>query len=54
MKIKATKGRTEIDEAQLINYLKATGHRVGLLFNPSTSSGRRFGTPSLEHLRRVV
>ncbi len=33
-------------EAQLINYLKGTGYRVGLLLN--------FGTPSLQHTRRVV
>ena len=46
LEIKATKSLTEIDEAQLINYLKGTGYKVGLLIN--------FGTPSLEHLRRVV
>jgi hypothetical protein len=34
------------DEAQLINYLKATGVRVGLLFN--------FGAMSLQHERRIV
>ena len=44
--LKATKGLTEIDEAQLINYLRATGYRVGLLLN--------FGTPSLQHKRRIV
>ncbi|MBC7227479.1 MAG: GxxExxY protein [Thermoflexales bacterium] len=44
--LKATKGLTEADEAQLLNYLKATGLRVGLLLN--------FGTPSLEHRRRVL
>ena len=42
---KASKGLTEIDEAQLLNYLKATKIRVGLLLN--------FGTQSLEHRRRI-
>jgi hypothetical protein len=37
---------TEGDEAQLLNYLKGTGYRVGLLLN--------FGAPSLEHKRRVL
>ena len=46
VEIKATKGLTEIDEAQLINYLKGAGYKVGLLIN--------FGTSSLEHIRRVV
>ncbi len=45
VELKATKGLTEIDEAQLLNYLKGTGYRVGLLLN--------FGTVSLEHKRRV-
>ncbi len=43
--IKATKGLTEIDEAQLMNYLKGTGIKVGLLLN--------FGETSLKHRRRV-
>ncbi|RIK76659.1 GxxExxY protein [candidate division KSB1 bacterium] len=43
---KATSGLTEVDEAQLLNYLKATKIRVGLLLN--------FGTPSLQHLRRIL
>lgn len=45
VELKATKGLTEIDEAQLLNYLKGTGFRVGLLLN--------FGVASLEHKRRV-
>lgn len=45
VELKATKGLTEIDEAQLLNYLKGTGFRVGLLLN--------FGAASLEHKRRV-
>ena len=32
-----------VEEAQIINYLKATGHEVGLLMN--------FGAPSLEYKR---
>ena len=40
---KAIKELTGIDEAQVINYLKATGIKVGLLIN--------FGAESLEHKR---
>jgi len=40
---KATKELTGIDEAQVINYLKTTGLKVGLLIN--------FGAESLEHKR---
>jgi GxxExxY protein len=43
--VKASSGLTNIDEAQLLNYLKATKTRVGLLIN--------FGTESLEHRRRI-
>ena len=42
---KAIKQLTGSDEAQVINYLKATGYRLGLLFN--------FGTGSLEYKRLV-
>lgn len=44
--IKATSGLTEIDEAQILNYLRATRLRVGLLIN--------FGLPKLEYRRRVL
>ncbi len=40
---KATKELAGIDEAQVINYLKATGHKIGLLIN--------FGAESLEYKR---
>ena len=46
VELKAIKALTESDEAQLFNYLKGTGYRVGLLLN--------FGAPSLEHRRRVL
>lgn len=46
VELKAQKSLTPIDEAQLINYLKATGLQVGLLFN--------FGAKSLEQARRVL
>jgi len=40
---KAIKELSGIDEAQVINYLKATGLKIGLLIN--------FGSESLEHKR---
>ncbi len=43
VEIKAVKKLTTIDEAQLINYLKATSKPVGLLLN--------FGAPKLEWKR---
>jgi len=42
---KAIKQITVQDEAQLINYLKTTGLRIGLLFN--------FGAEKFEMLRRI-
>lgn len=42
---KAIKKIGSTDEAQLINYLKTTGLRVGLLFN--------FGSERFEMLRRI-
>ncbi len=46
VELKATRGLAEVDEAQLLNYLKAAGMRVGLLF--------QLRHPSLEHRRRVL
>jgi hypothetical protein len=46
VEIKATSGLTEVEEAQLLNYLKATKMRVGLLLN--------FGKKSLEVKRRIL
>jgi GxxExxY protein len=45
VEIKAISSLTGLEEAQLINYLKATGMKVGLLIN--------FGSKSLEHKRLV-
>jgi len=45
VEIKAIGTLTGLEEAQLINYLKATGLNVGLLIN--------FGAKSLEHKRLV-
>ena len=45
VEIKAVSGLSGIEEAQLINYLKATGLKVGLLIN--------FGAKSLEYKRLV-
>ncbi|HJH26812.1 MAG TPA: GxxExxY protein [Methanophagales archaeon] len=46
IEIKATSGLTEVEEAQLLNYLKATKMRVGLLLN--------FGKKSMEVKRRIL
>ena len=46
VELKAIKALTAGDEAQLLNYLKGTGYRVGLLLN--------FGASSLEYKRRIV
>ncbi|MDD5367624.1 MAG: GxxExxY protein [Anaerolineaceae bacterium] len=46
VELKAIKTLTDADEAQLINYLKLTGIKVGLLIN--------FGSQSLQHIRRIV
>ena len=45
VELKATKALTAVDEAQLLNYLKVTGVRVGLLLN--------FGGKTLEKMRRI-
>ena len=45
VEIKAISNTTGVEEAQLINYLKATGLKVGLLIN--------FGSKSLEYKRFV-
>jgi GxxExxY protein len=46
VELKATSGLTKVEEAQLLNYLKATKLRIGLLLN--------FGKKSLEIKRRIL
>ena len=46
VELKAQKCLTEVDEAQLLNYLKVTELRLGLLFN--------FGSERLEKMRRIL
>lgn len=46
VELNATKSISNADESQILNYLKATGLRVGLLIN--------FGEPSLKFKRFVL
>jgi len=46
VELKALKAITNVEEAQVLNYLKTTGLEVGLLIN--------FGEPSLKYKRLVL
>jgi GxxExxY protein len=46
VELKAQRALTAVDEAQVINCLKTTGLRIGLLFNS--------GAQSLQYIRRIV
>ncbi len=46
VELKAIKALTNVEEAQVLNYMKATGLKVGLLIN--------FGESSLKHKRLVL
>lgn len=46
IELKAVEGLLDEHKAQVLNYLKATGFRLGLLVN--------FGAPSLQHKRVIL
>jgi len=53
LELKGVSALTKAHEAQAYNYLAATGLRLAILLNPSTSSGHRFGAESLQQKRIV-